>query len=72
MTVQLQITDESGLVLWIGPDNIVQVPLKPSDRQMCRQAIIDAMALLDETEVTQRLGVATAPMRPVLQLVEPE
>lgn len=47
--MQLKIEDDSGLVLWMGLDELVQVPLARDERARCRAVLTDALALMDET-----------------------
>lgn len=54
--MELSVRDSSGLILRVGLDDQVVVPLKPSERVLCRQALVDALALLDQTAVTQSIS----------------
>lgn len=43
-------------MLMIGSDDLVQVPLLPSERTICRQALLDALTLLDQTEIKRSIS----------------
>jgi hypothetical protein len=49
--MNLKIEDATGLVFWIGSNDMVQVPMRLSERVLCRQVLVDALTLLDQTEV---------------------
>lgn len=52
----LRISGPDGLILMIGSDDLVQIPLLPSERTMCRQALLDALTLLDQTEIKRSIS----------------
>lgn len=49
--VELKIENNTGLVLWLGPNDLIQVPMNQSERVQCRKALLDALDLLDQTIV---------------------
>lgn len=49
--MELKIEDDQGLLLWLGPDDLVQVPMDLEERAQCRKALLDALDLLDQTIV---------------------
>ena len=49
---ELKVTGTSGLMLWLGSNDQVQVPMRLSERVACRQALLDALTLLDQTEIS--------------------
>ena len=49
--MELKIENEGGLVLWTGRGDLVQVPMDKGERDQCRQALLDALDLLDQTIV---------------------
>ena len=51
MTVTLKVEVDDDLCLWLGPDDIVQVPFDGEERAKCRKALQDALDLMDQTIV---------------------
>ena len=49
--MEVKLISESGLSLWLGPNDQVQVPMCKDERAECRKALLDALKLLDETIV---------------------
>lgn len=47
--MELKIENSDGLVLWVGFNDLVQVPMASDERTQCRKVLLDALALLDET-----------------------
>lgn len=49
--MELKIEIGGDLLLWIGPNGLVQVPMDKKERAACRHALLDAIELLDQTIV---------------------
>jgi len=49
--MEIKLENSNGLALWVGRDDIVQVPMDPDERAQCRKALLDALDLLDQTIV---------------------
>lgn len=49
--MEVKLISETGLSLWLGPSDQVQVPMNKEERAQCRKALLDALSLLDETIV---------------------
>lgn len=47
--MELKIENSEGLVLWTGFGDLVQVPMKKNERAQCREVLMDALDLLDQT-----------------------
>lgn len=52
---ELKISGVDGILLWVGAGDLAQVPLKPSERALCRQALLDALTRLDQAQVRPRV-----------------
>ena len=50
--MQLKIENDSGHFLWIGPEDLVQVPKDRNERARNRTALMDALFVSDQTIVT--------------------
>ncbi|WP_132599166.1 hypothetical protein [Rhodovulum adriaticum] len=49
--MDLKLEIDGDLALWVGRDDQVQVTMNPQERAQCRKALLDALALLDQTIV---------------------
>lgn len=49
--MELKIENSEGLVLWTGLDDLVQVPMDKDERAQCREVLLNALDLLDQTIV---------------------
>lgn len=49
--MEVKLENENGLALWIGPNDLVQIPMDKIERDQCRKALLDALNLLDQTIV---------------------
>lgn len=66
--MEVKLISESGLSLWLGPNEQVQVPMCKKERATCRKALLDALQLLDETIVKyDTLSTGGAMDAPVIQ-----
>ena len=53
--LNLKIEGPQGLMLMVSADDQVQVPLAPSERILCRQALLDALTLLEQTQIRRSI-----------------
>lgn len=51
MTTELKIEVGGDLALWVGPGDLVQVPMDSKERALCREALEGALSLLNQTIV---------------------
>jgi len=66
--MEVKLISESGLSLWLGSNEQVQVPMCKKERAECRKALLDALKLLDETIVKyDTLSTGGAMDAPVIQ-----
>ena len=66
--MEVKLISESGLSLWVGPNEQVQIPMCKKERAECRKALLDALNLLDETIVKYRtLSTADETGAPLIQ-----
>jgi hypothetical protein len=49
--MELKIEIDGELCLWLGPDEDVQVPMSERERAQCRERLLSALSLLNETVV---------------------
>lgn len=49
--MELKVEVNGSLSLWLGPGDLVQIPMDKCERAQCRAMLLDALNLLDQTIV---------------------